>query len=198
MRSHGKLPLTSFSCTSEVETTLCSTLKFFGASNKRDQLEPLLIWATPGQRGFIQPSTFASTGGINVTHTIPGATASSRANSSYTTGYPSSSKHTPSSRYPSASQGVQRKGTTSAQAAAEQAAAHAKVEALQKAAELRQMISGLEKVNDDGRRSSLLDSLCSVDDILTLPEHKNPPGINSGELKVNLLKHQVRLFAMHL
>lgn len=60
-----------------------------------------------------------------------------------------------------------------------------------RAAELRQMLSSLEKVDDEGRRSSLLDTLCSTEDVLGLPEHPNPPGIASGELRVDLLKHQV-------
>jgi SWI/SNF-related matrix-associated actin-dependent regulator of chromatin subfamily A3 len=60
-----------------------------------------------------------------------------------------------------------------------------------RAAELRQMLANLEKVDDDGRRSSLLDTLCSTEDILNLPEHPSPPGIASGELRVDLLKHQV-------
>ncbi|KAG5635503.1 hypothetical protein H0H81_011022 [Sphagnurus paluster] len=63
-------------------------------------------------------------------------------------------------------------------------------EALQKAAELRQMLSTLEKVDDEGRRSSLLDTLCSTDDVLNLPLHPNPPGIKNGDLTVDLLKHQ--------
>jgi SWI/SNF-related matrix-associated actin-dependent regulator of chromatin subfamily A3 len=60
-----------------------------------------------------------------------------------------------------------------------------------RAAELRQMLSNLEKVDDEGRRSSLLDTLCSTEDVLGLPEHPNPPGIASGELRVDLLRHQV-------
>ena len=67
------------------------------------------------------------------------------------------------------------------------------MEALQRAVELRQMLSNLEKVDDEGRRSSMLDTLCSVDDILNLPLHPSPPGILSGELTVDLLKHQVCL-----
>lgn len=53
------------------------------------------------------------------------------------------------------------------------------------------MLSNLEKVDDEGRRASLLDTLCSVDDILNLPVHPNPPGVASGDLVVDLLKHQV-------
>lgn len=60
-----------------------------------------------------------------------------------------------------------------------------------RAAELRQTLANLEKVNDEGRRGSLLDTLCSTEDVLNLPEHPNPPGIASGELRVDLLKHQV-------
>jgi SWI/SNF-related matrix-associated actin-dependent regulator of chromatin subfamily A3 len=60
-----------------------------------------------------------------------------------------------------------------------------------RAAELRQTLANLEKVDDEGRRSSLLDTLCSTEDVLNLPEHPNPPGIASGELRVDLLKHQV-------
>ncbi len=53
------------------------------------------------------------------------------------------------------------------------------------------MLSNLEKVDDEGRRSSLLDTLCSTEDVLDLPEHPSPPGIASGELRVDLLRHQV-------
>jgi SWI/SNF-related matrix-associated actin-dependent regulator of chromatin subfamily A3 len=60
-----------------------------------------------------------------------------------------------------------------------------------RAAELRQTLANLEKVDDEGRRSSLLDTLCSTEDVLGLSEHPNPPGIASGELRVDLLKHQV-------
>ena len=60
-----------------------------------------------------------------------------------------------------------------------------------RAAELRQMLSNLERVDDEGRRSSLLDTLCSTEDVLELPEHPSPPGIASGELRVDLLRHQV-------
>ncbi|KAF8622719.1 hypothetical protein AX15_006810 [Amanita polypyramis BW_CC] len=60
----------------------------------------------------------------------------------------------------------------------------------QKAAELEQILNNLEKVDDEGRRGSLLDSLCSTEDVLNLPLHPNPPSIESGELLTNLLKHQ--------
>lgn len=63
---------------------------------------------------------------------------------------------------------------------------------LEKAAELRRMIANLEKVDDESRRHTLLDSLCSVDDILSLPLHPDPPSIQKGNLRVDLLRHQVR------
>lgn len=69
----------------------------------------------------------------------------------------------------------------------------AQIEALQQMAELSQMLNGLEKVSvdDESRRESLLDKLCSAEDVLKLPEHKNPPGIANGTLVIDLLKHQV-------
>ena len=56
-------------------------------------------------------------------------------------------------------------------------------EAYAKAQELKQILNNLEKVDDEGRRSSLLDTLCSVEDVLELPEHPSPPSISSGDLK---------------
>lgn len=70
------------------------------------------------------------------------------------------------------------------------------------------MLSSLEKVDDEGRRSSLLDTMCNADvsvmsvrngtlftfqpkDALNLPVHPRPPSMLSGELKVDLLRHQV-------
>jgi hypothetical protein len=80
--------------------------------------------------------------------------------------------------------------------AAQKEAAVKQQEAFQKAAELKQMLNNLEKVDDDGRRSSLLDTLCSTDDILNLPLHPDPPGIKNGNLVVDLLKHQVRCWVL--
>ena len=53
------------------------------------------------------------------------------------------------------------------------------------------ILSNLEKVDDESRRNSVLDTLCSAEDVINLPEHPNPPGLTTGDLKVNLLKHQV-------
>ncbi|KAG6842157.1 hypothetical protein C0991_001650 [Blastosporella zonata] len=79
----------------------------------------------------------------------------------------------------------------SAQTAAQQELMRKRQDALRKAAELKQMLDTLEKVDDEGRRSSLLDTLCSNEDILSLPLHSNPPGTKNGDLKVDLLRHQV-------
>lgn len=127
-----------------------------------------MIWATPGQRGFPSTTTSSRTAASASTSTRIGGIAQAT---------PSSSQ-----RRPNASQ-------TPAQIEA----VRKQLEALQKAAELRQMLSNLEKVDDEGRRSSMLDTLFSVDDVLNLPLHPSPPGILSGELTVDLLKHQVCL-----
>lgn len=151
------------------------TIKIYGPSDKRAELEPRLVWATPGQRGF--PGRVG-----NGPQPIPGAPS--------TPAYPMMSQ-TPPAPMPSQ---TQRKGQlTAAQIAAQAEAQRKQLEAWHKAAELKQMLNNLEKVDDEGRRSSLLDTLCSVEDILSLPLHPNPPGIEGGQLKVNLLKHQVHI-----
>ncbi|KAK0225975.1 SNF2 family N-terminal domain-containing protein [Armillaria fumosa] len=136
--------------------TLNMSLKIYGASNKHDTLEPLLIWSTPGQRGF-------------------GAR----------TGQVPSSRGSAGSTLPTAGS-FRAPGAKPAQTEA----ARKQQEALQKAAELRQIINSLEKVDDEGRRSSLLDSVCSTEDISNLPLHPSPPGIDQGNLVVDLMKHQ--------
>ncbi|TDL17295.1 hypothetical protein BD410DRAFT_794458 [Rickenella mellea] len=155
--------------------SISMTLKIYGASDKRDQLEPQLIWATPRQRGF-PPRNAAGP------QAVPGA-PSTYGNR---TPAPTQSVGGPSSsRMPSRTSGM-----TAEQAKRQRAQQLAQQEALRKAAELRQMLNNLEKVDDEGRRESLLDTLCSKDDVLNLPLHPNPPGIQSGDLVVNLLKHQ--------
>jgi SWI/SNF-related matrix-associated actin-dependent regulator of chromatin subfamily A3 len=143
-----------------------STLKMYGASDKRRELEPSLIWATPGQRGFLS-STASS-------RVAASASTATRTNSVAQAAPSSSQRRSGASQTPSQIEAVRKQQ-----------------EALQKAAELKQMLSNLEKVDDEGRRSSMLDTLCSTDDVLNLPLHPSPPGILSGELTVDLLKHQV-------
>ena len=69
----------------------------------------------------------------------------------------------------------------------------AQLEALEKADELRSILNNLEKVDDGSRRESLMDKLCPTEDVLNLPDHPNPPGIESGDLVVELLRHQVSI-----
>lgn len=165
------------------------TLKIYGAADKRSILEPQLVWATPGQRGFPSRNN--------------GTTSSRPAGKSYASGGEGSSSllagcsssNITAVGYPYGSSGVAQTpsiSTTQREAMRKQQEAVLKQqEALRKAAELKQMIDGLEKVDDDGRRSSLLDNICSTEDILSLPLHPDPPGIKKGNLKVDLLKHQV-------
>ncbi|KAF8161207.1 SNF2 family N-terminal domain-containing protein [Crassisporium funariophilum] len=149
--------------------TLSITLKIYGASDKRNELETVLVWATPGQRGFgprnTSSRTVASSSSTNHSASIPRTAAP-----------------------PSASQ----RRTNPVQSAIQMEAIRKQQQALQKAAELKQMLNNLEKVDDEGRRTSLLDTLCSNDDVLNLPLYPSPPGIASGELKVDLLKHQLQ------
>lgn len=73
-----------------------------------------------------------------------------------------------------------------------QAEAEARALAYAKAEELKNMINSFAKVDDEGRRSSLLDSLCTEEgfDVLALPEMENPPGKESGQLRTDLMRHQ--------
>lgn len=175
-------------------------MKVYGPADKRQILEPKLVWATPGQRGFPKPdaSGVRAIPGAPTPRVAPAparAPAPSQAGPSYSQalsapaaapGYASASRNAAAS--------TQRARATAAQQEAvrkPQEAQRKQQEAYEKAMELRQILNNLEKVDDEGRRSSLLDTLCSVDDVLSLPEHPNPPGINTGELTVNLLKHQV-------
>lgn len=158
------------------------SLNIYGPSDKRDILEPMLVWATPRQMGFPPRAS----GGV------PGASSASSmaALSAVGAAYPSIYSA------PLAAMGMpgpsQARGMTSAQSEAQQEAIRKQNEAFVRAAELKQMLSGLERVDDEDRRASLLDTLCSTVDILNLPVHPNPPGVASGELVVDLLKHQVR------
>ncbi|KAJ7780541.1 SNF2 family N-terminal domain-containing protein [Mycena maculata] len=150
--------------------TLDIMLKMYGPANKRHELEPRLIWATPGQRGFPSRSN--------------ASTSQAAAGASGYGAYSAPPLPTPSYAGPS----TQRRADP-AQAAAQAEAARKRQEALQKAADLKKMLTSLEQVDDEERRSSLLDQLLSTDDILKLPVHPNPPGVGNG-LVVDLLKHQ--------
>ncbi|KAJ3993334.1 SNF2 family N-terminal domain-containing protein [Lentinula boryana] len=135
--------------------SLDMTLKMYGPSDKVSQLQPRLVWATPGQRGF-----------------------KSHAGNRRTTAKDSGGGRTPAYAAPAP-------GSSSTQLQR-----YEQQEALRKAVELRDMLNTMEKVNDQGRRSSLLDTLCTNEDILTLPAYESSPSIANGQLKVDLLKHQ--------
>ena len=139
-----------------------STIRIFGPLEQRPVLEPLLVWATPGQRGFsnVRPASQLYKPPVALGKAVP------------------STQEIPNSRLKSSA------------ALASQQMATQKHSEFQKAAQLREMLATLEKVDDDSRRASLLDVLCSAGDVLNLPLHPNPPGIGCG-LKVNLMKHQV-------
>ncbi|KAL5507134.1 ARC19 [Sanghuangporus vaninii] len=148
------------------------TIKIYGASDKRNELEPLLVWATPGQRGFPPARPDGS-------RDIPGLSAAPRSHTyaSYTdsqVAIPPGHRITPEEAKKLLAQREQL------------------TEAMQKAAELRSILGSLEKVDDENRRNSVLDTLCSAEDVMNLPEHPNPPGLATGDLTVNLLKHQIQ------
>ena len=157
--------------------------------DKRNILEPKLRWATPGGRGFGVTSASSSQA-----PTASQSTSRGPSHASSSSSYASASIPYTFSGPPAASQSYMS-GSTSytapAPTAAQQEAARKQAEAFAKAAELRNILNNLEKVDDEGRRTSLLDTLCSTEDVLALPMHPNPPGIQTGDLKVNLLKHQV-------
>lgn len=132
-------------------------------------MEPKLIWATPNQRGFQSRS---------------GPSSSQAAGSSGYVAYSAPPLSTPS--YAGSSR---QRRVDPAQTAAQLEAARKRQEEFQKAADLKKMLNSLESVDDDERRSSLLDQLLATDDILALPVHSNPPGVGNG-LVVDLLKHQ--------
>lgn len=146
-------------------------MKIYGPSDKRAQLEPKLLWATSG-RGFPKANAPGP-----ASHPVPATPVRSRA--------PPGIPTAPQVAGPSSSQ------SRVAYTAAQQEAARKQLEASAKAAELSQILNSLEKVDDEARRGSLLDTLCSTDDVMNLPLHPAPPGIQTGELKVDLLKHQV-------
>ena len=160
------------------------SLNIYGSSDKRDVLEPRLVWATPRQKGFSRRAK----GGAPGAQSAAAAAALSAAGGAYPSAYAAALAATMGMPGPS-----QPRGMTSAQSEAQQEAIRKQHEELVRAAELKQMLSGLESVDDQDRRASLLDTLCATVDILNLPVHPNPPGVANGDLMVDLLKHQVNL-----
>ncbi|KAH9998504.1 SNF2 family N-terminal domain-containing protein [Russula compacta] len=146
--------------------TVEGTMNEGNSADKRDQIEPMLRWAMPtparpsSSRSNVRPYEATSS---YASYAAPEFTGYDPRSSGYGTGM--SSTQTPE-------------------------ALRKQQEEFARAAELRQTLANLEKVDDEGRRSSLLDAVCSTDDVLNLPEHPSPPGIASGELRVDLLRHQ--------
>ncbi|TFY52347.1 hypothetical protein EVJ58_g10068 [Rhodofomes roseus] len=185
------------------------TLKIYGSGNQRATLEPKLIWATPGQRGFAaRNGTSTQVPGASVRAVgMPSASQSAVGAGRYAGSYGAQGVHGGYGAYGGSSGGYGGRGgypvaatqsssghpasqMTAQQLAAREEAARKQAEEMAKSAELRQILDNLTKVDDENRRSSLLDTLCAVADVLEMPEHPSPPSITSGDLKVNLLKHQ--------
>ena len=131
-------------------------------------MEPILKWATPGQKGF----TDALRAKYKYDHNIPPST------------HGSSNGH-------SASYGPYSVVSNSQVSASQKAKLEADCVTFQKAEELKNVLKRFESVDDESRRASLLDSLCSKEDILTLPLPESPPGKANGLLRTDLMKHQV-------
>ncbi|KAF8135787.1 SNF2 family N-terminal domain-containing protein [Boletus edulis] len=138
--------------------SLSMSLNIYGPSDKRDMLEPMLIWATPRQTGFPSRAR-GGVPGVSPAGAPVAAGALSVAGGVYAPALASMGIPGPS----------QARGMTSAQSEAQQELIRKQNEAYVKAAELRQMLSGLERVDDENRRASLLDTLLSTGDILNLP-----------------------------
>lgn len=154
-----------------------SSLKIYGRPGCRDQLEPMLKWATPGGKGFTDAMRRNTIGGGSQSLTTGVGASQSAVNPSGYTGIATQS-------YASSSQ------QSSAALAEQRARQEAQRQAYMKAEELKNIIKSFETVDDDSRRSSLLDSLCSNEDILNLPLEENPPSKETKEMRTNLMKHQ--------
>uniref|UniRef100_A0A0W0FH49 Uncharacterized protein n=1 Tax=Moniliophthora roreri TaxID=221103 RepID=A0A0W0FH49_MONRR len=160
--------------------TLAMSLKIYGPLDKRAELEPRLTWATPGRRDF-PPRAGSSAGGSS--------SGGYRSASAAGYGGYSGGGHVGGAPPAYNSYNTSR-AAPSLQTPEQIERARKQQEALRKAAELKEMLNSLERVDDEGRRSSLLDTVCSSEDVLELPLHSSPPSIESGDLKVDLLKHQ--------
>lgn len=157
------------------------TVKIYGPTEKKAQAERSLLWATPGGRGFSGPTAAAPAAAVVPAAARRAVSAIGAVPYSFSQAGPSRTSTQLTAAQIAAQHEVTRK---------QQEAAQKQQEALEKARELKSILDNLEKVDDEGRRSSLLDRLCAVDDVLALPEHPNPPSLSTGDLKVNLLKHQ--------
>jgi SWI/SNF-related matrix-associated actin-dependent regulator of chromatin subfamily A3 len=147
-------------------------IKIYGATDKRAILEPKLIWATPGQRGFAPLNVAAAPSAALPHGSAPLYSQGGYAYNFSQTG-PSGSQRAAAPKFTTSREEAQRKLE----------------EDFVNAHELRHILENLEKIDNGQRRTSLLDTLCSVEDALALPEYPSPPG-KDGDLTVDLLKHQ--------
>ncbi|KIY67158.1 hypothetical protein CYLTODRAFT_490860 [Cylindrobasidium torrendii FP15055 ss-10] len=173
--------------------SLDMTLRFYARADKRQQIEPKLVWATPGQRGFASSRNSQSSNSTqHSTQVVSGPASRGGASSSYAMGgygggYGSMTVG------PSRVSGSQASAPRHAQQTQAQIKAAMQLEeSMRKAQELKQILNSLEKVDDEGRRSSLLDTVCSTDDVLKLPLHPDPPGTAKGNMYVDLMRHQLQ------
>lgn len=172
-------------------------LSLYGPASKRDEVRRKLVWATPGQRGFTQTTgSSGGTGSSNFGIVMPARSydysGRTQAMPTPTVGLPSraGSSAASASAQVQARQELMRKQQEAFKKHRDDALRRQQ-ESVAKAAELKSMLTTLEKVDDEGRRSSLLDTICAAEDILALSEYPDPPCIANGLLNVNLMKHQV-------
>ncbi|KAF8318099.1 hypothetical protein DL93DRAFT_2054681, partial [Clavulina sp. PMI_390] len=162
-------------------------MQLYGCPGMRKILEPKLIWATPRQRGFTDQMRAASSSSY-VPPNSQLATTSGANYGSYA-GYGGGGGY----GYGGGQSSRSVSGAIDTQAMAQFRAKHeAEQKAREKAAQLRDLMKEFETVNDESRRSSMLDALIPVDDILNLPEMVNPPppSRETEELQTDLMKHQ--------
>ncbi|THH19092.1 hypothetical protein EW146_g2018 [Bondarzewia mesenterica] len=138
------------------------TLKIYGRADKREQLEPLLIWATPGMRGFPKRTTSAASArnvraGIAPPSSQVGAGPSNGYRSQSAAGYGATVSH------PSSSQVARM---TPQEQAAHQETLRKQQADFAEGAELRQiLLDNFCSPNDIELRKILLDDLRSKDNI---------------------------------
>ena len=182
--------LLSFACAGKEFSLnhISRTLKIYGRPGLRPQLEPLLKWATPGQRGFTD-ALRAKTGYVGSSYPSTQAPAAISAPAYGSTSSASYYGAGFSLSQPVASQAATSNGGLTA---AQREKLEKDREAYMKAEELKRVVNAFATVDDDTRRSGLLDTLCVTDDILDLPVHENPPSLETGELNTKLMKHQLQ------
>ncbi|ORY75046.1 SNF2 family N-terminal domain-domain-containing protein [Leucosporidium creatinivorum] len=140
-------------------------IALYAPESIRDQLMPQLRWATPAparrsSKLVPLPPTQNQTGVQGTASPQKGKGKAGNSSAS------------------SASSIAPEPGETAAQTAARQR-------------QLQKVLGALQRINGEEKRGDeVLDALADVKDVLDLPFPKNPPGIASGDLNVDLLPHQ--------